>query len=236
MSTREPTLTEPGGCVLWTRAEFMRVRMVALAGAVAIAAAACSSTVGGQPTATPSTNTEETRTPDRTGSPTSRPSEDGTYGAPRVSRPLDASRFLARQCDVLTQAQLQTFGISNAGKPDTDSEIAKRVGPGCAWTADPAVNSTISVGFTTANKNGLSDTYRGRSRFDYFEETTVDGYPAVFNGTPDGRRQGICGITVGISDQLTFFTSEQGGRKGQASCDRAKNVATSVIATLKGGA
>lgn len=236
MSTREPTPMGPDGCALLIRANVMRLRMVALTGAVAIAAVACSSAVGGRPTATPSSNTQDTRTSDRTGTPSSQPSEDRTYGAPRVSHPLDANRFLTRPCDVLTQAQLQTFGVSKAGKPDTDSEIAKRVGPGCAWIADPEVNSTISIGFMTANKNGLSDTYRSRSRFDYFEETTVDGYPAVFNGAPDGRPQGICGITVGISDQLTFFISEQGGRKGQASCDRARDVATAVIMTLKGGA
>jgi len=62
----------------------------------------------------------------------------------------------------------------------------------------------------------------------------VDGYPGVFAGLDDGRAQGSCDIAVGISDTLTFRASEQGGRKGQGSCDRAKQVAAAVIATLKG--
>jgi hypothetical protein len=131
---------------------------------------------------------------------------------------------------------LKDFGISQPGKPTTTGATAERAGPFCTWTADPAVNSTVGVGFLTGNKNGLSDTYRGRSRFGYFEETTVEGYPAVFNDLDDGRPSGICNITIGISDTLTFRATEQGGRKGQASCDRAKQVAASVITTLKAGA
>jgi hypothetical protein len=208
----------------------MRVRIVvATVSVVAVILAGCSAAESGQPTVAPGTGQESGGS-----QPSTPPSEDNMYGAPRVSDPLNATRFLARPCDVLTQSQMKTFGISKPGKPDTESEIANRVGPGCTWTADSAVNSTIGFGFTTGNKHGLSDIYRGRSRFDYFEETTVEGYPAVFNGAPDSRAQGVCGITVGITDTLTFLLSEQGGRKGQGSCDRAKQVAAAVIATLKG--
>jgi hypothetical protein len=136
---------------------------------------------------------------------------------------------------VLTPAQLQTFGISKPGRGTTTGAIAEQVGPYCTWTADPEVDSTVGVGFITGNKHGLSDTYRGRPGFAYFEETMVDGYPAVFEEGVDGRPSGVCNITVGISDTLTFRSSEQGGRKGQGSCDRAKQVAGAVIVTLKAG-
>ena len=46
----------------------------------------------------------------------------------------------------LTPAQMKTFGISKPGEPDTDSELAKRVGPGCIWTADSAVNIDLGAG------------------------------------------------------------------------------------------
>jgi hypothetical protein len=129
---------------------------------------------------------------------------------------------------------MKTFGISKPGEPTTTGAIAEQAGPFCTWTADSAVNSTVGVGFVTGNKHGLSDLYRGRSGFKYFEETTVDGYPAVFNDSVDGRAQGICQITVGISDTLTVRSTELGGRKGQGACDRAKQVAAAVIATVKG--
>lgn len=132
---------------------------------------------------------------------------------------------------------MKTFGISKPGTPTTTGATAEHAGPFCTWTADPEVDSTVGVGFLTGNKHGLSDTYRGHQQGSfsgYFEETTVEGFPAVFNGAPDYRAQGDCNITVGVSDVLTFRASEQGGRKGQGSCDRARQVAAATIATLKG--
>jgi hypothetical protein len=214
----------------------MRVPIVvAMAGAVAVALAGCSPAEGGQPTVAPGTGTGPATPPSESAGsqPTAPPSADSTYGAPRVSDPLDASRFLARPCDVLTPAQLTTFGISKPGRPTTTGATAENAGPFCTWTADSEVNSTVGVGFITGNKHGLSDIYRGRSRFEYFEETTVEGYPAVFASLNDGRAQGVCDIGVGISDTLIFRSTEQGGRKGQGSCDRVKQVAAAVVATVK---
>lgn len=191
---------------------------------------ACTTTTNGQPSAGPdSPTTSNSESP-----ATTTPSD--TNGAPRVTRPLDAGRLLAQPCDALNPTQLATFGVSTPGKPTTTGAVAEHAGPYCIWHAAPEVNSTISVGFLTGNKNGLSDTYRGRDDFDYFEETTVDGYPAVFADGHDGRPVGACGITVGISDTLTIRALEQGNRKGQASCDRAKQLAAAVLATLKGNA
>ena len=163
------------------------------------------------------------------------PSDGETYGAPRVSAPLDATKFLPKPCEALSPVQLKGFGVSKPGEPTTTGAVAENAGPFCTWHADSAVDSTIGVGFLTGNKKGLSDTYRGRSRFKFFEETTVDGYPAVFNDLSDGRPDGQCNVTVGISDTLAFRAREEGGLVGQAACDRAKQVAAAVIATLKAG-
>jgi hypothetical protein len=124
------------------------------------------------------------------------------------------------------------FGISKPGEPDTDSEVAKASGPGCVWRVNGEPFRMLDMSFLTGNKKGLSDTYRGRSRFAYFDETTVDGYPAVFNDNQDGRPQGICQITVGVSDSLAFRASEHTSvSRGAASCDGAKEFAAAVIAT-----
>jgi hypothetical protein len=95
----------------------------------------------------------------------------------------------------------------------------------------------VDVGFLTANKNGLSDTYRGKARFKgYFEPTEVDGYPAVFNDLGDYRNDGTCNITVGISDTSEFRVGVQYTKLGAKSCDRAKEAAAAVIKTVKKGA
>jgi Protein of unknown function (DUF3558) len=159
------------------------------------------------------------------------------YGAPRVSDPLDVTGFLERPCAVLTPKQLAEFSVRKPGESDTESAIAKHSGPGCAWwREDTEEKSVIGMSFLTGNKHGLSDTYRGRDRFDFFEETTVDGYPAVFDDLTDGRARGDCNITVGISDTLTFRAREGGGPEGQIICDRTKQLASAILATLKAGA
>jgi hypothetical protein len=222
-------------CGTLTMAETVRMLRVA-AGVVlvAIVATGCTSERNGtliEPGATGSSQSNVNDPPTSVS-----PTNDATYGAPRVSQPLDAAQFLKQPCAVLTEAQLARFGVSRPGEPDTDSEIAKTSGPGCLWHASPTVDSTLGMSFLTGNKRGLSDTYRGRSRFKFFEETTVEGYPAVFNDLSDGRPDGQCNITVGISDTLAFRAREEGGLVGQAVCDRAKQVAAAVIATLKAGA
>lgn len=159
------------------------------------------------------------------------------YGAPRVSAPLDVTRFLALPCTVLTSVQLQSLALPLSGKPDTDSAIARSVGPGCFWLNSDIERSTNGVSFTVGNKSGLSDIYRGRAEGKfrgYFEPTTVESYPAVFTDAGDYRGDGTCSMSVGVSDSLAFLVTEQGPIKGLGSCYRAKEVATAVVRTLKG--
>jgi hypothetical protein len=150
-----------------------------------------------------------------------------------VDDPLDASRFLTDPCSVLTPAQLTTFGVSQPGNADTDSEIAKAAGPICTWHADPEIDSTIGVTWQSGNKNGLADMYRMRDRWKYFEETTVEGLPAVFNDSLDNRDGGDCTISVGVSDTLTFRASETGVLDADGACARAKQVAAAAVVTIR---
>lgn len=190
-----------------------------------LAGTACTSQADGTPTPEPTSAPPET---------TTTPSEDPTDGAPRVTDPLDATRFFTEPCTVLSQAQLATFEVSRPGIPTTTGAVAEYSGPYCSWHAATELASMIGVGFLTGNENGLSDTYRGRDQFDYFIPTTVDGYPAVFVDGSDLRDSGSCNITVGISDTLAFNAAEQGRLDAQGSCDRARQVAVAALATLKG--
>src|SRR5690348_935008 len=140
-----------------------RTGLAAVIVAAAVIVTACSA-AGAAPAASPAS----------TGSPS---------GAPPVAAPLDASRFLAQPCSVLSTAQLATFGVPAAGQPDTGSQPARATGPSCTWRGEGQHPRGIEVGFLTGNKHGLADTYRDSSRTfpGYFVPTQVDGYPAVFN-------------------------------------------------------
>ena len=203
----------------------MHTRAVLLAGLLTAAAAlaGCTTTAGGDPTP----DNDATKHPSST--PPS--SEQDRHGAPRVDRPLAPTRFLTEPCATLTQAQLAGLGIDTAGKPDTDSAIAEYAGPTCGWQDN---GETLGVGFVTGNKNGLADLYGNRENYAYFEETMVNGFPAVFQDNIDLRDSGTCSISVGVTDNLHFKASEQGELDAQGACDRIKNVAGAVITTMKG--
>jgi hypothetical protein len=183
----------------------------------------CSTKEAGSPNAAPTSGSRESTS----SSPTSTSSGGG--GAPKVSNPLDAGRFLEQPCSSIGPDQLRSLNVSGEGKSETAA-----VGPTCIWINRDA-GSSLELGFLTGNKNGLSDTYRGRDRFrGYFEPTEVDGYPAVFNDIGDYRDEGTCNITVGISDKLAFRTAVVDRALGGRSCDRTKQAASAVITTLKG--
>lgn len=205
----------------------IRTAIAATACLGVLAFAGCTSSEGGTARPDPSS----TAAPDSTGSP------PGDSEAPRVEDPLDADAVLADPCSVLTPSQLTGFGAQTTGVPDTDSAVAKTVGPSCIWhPVDLAVAGSVSVSWQVGNKNGLSDTYRVRDRWSDFEETEVDGYPAVFTNDEDPAINGYCDIVVGISDTLTFAASEKGSKADGAAdvCDEAKSVASAAIETLRG--
>lgn len=205
-----------------------RLTIAVLGLAVALVTAGCSDSTGGTPVAGSGTTVTSTKPDPPT--QTSSGSED-RYGAPKVDKPLDASKYLTQPCLAISSGLLESLALPTDGKPDTEGAIGSRA-PSCSWRAGPEL---ASAGFLKANKNGLTDLYRGNASHPeaYWEETTVDGYPGVFHGTPDSRGAGQCALAVGLSEALAMLVLES-GRLGTGSCDRAKKVAEAVIKTLKG--
>jgi len=189
-------------------------------------ATSCSNTATGNPV--PTTDQPSTTTSSENGSNEGTPTE-----APPVEDPLDLTRFLPQPCRVLTPSQLATFGVTSPGEPTTTGPTAERVGPWCSWVSTDA--GSISVGFLTINTSGMDNIYHNRGEFEYFEPTTVDGYPAVFAEAVDLRDAGSCNIIVGVSDTMTFRAAEQGREDSEGSCDRAKQVARAALTTIRGG-
>jgi hypothetical protein len=196
------------------------------------AGAACSIKADGQPIPLSTTSQSDNTTT------SGGQSSDPAHGAPRVEHPLDATRFIGQPCAALDQTQLATLAVQKPGIPTTSGAVAENVGPYCSWQYPVGANGSvgsIGVGFLLGNKQGLSDSYRARDEFEYFEPTTVEGYPAVFTDRSDRRQDGECNIVVGISDMLTFRSWESGRLDAQGSCDRAKQVAVAAMTTLKAG-
>jgi hypothetical protein len=192
----------------------------ALVGAAVLAG--CVTTSRGEPAPLPGHTTD-----------TSAASTPADHGTPTVEVPLDATPYLVDPCAVLDRTQLAGFGVVEPGIPNTEGPLATSVGPQCVWHAEPEVNSTIDVGFITGG-DGLGTLYAARAELAYFEETTVQDYPAVFNSRADNRHQGLCNINVGITDSLTFRTADVSDLDAAKTCARAKQVADAVLTTLKG--
>ncbi|ONI77262.1 hypothetical protein ALI144C_34940 [Actinosynnema sp. ALI-1.44] len=189
---------------------------------VVLVLAGCATSEVGRPVAPRAVSTTESSAANR-------------HGAPSVSNPLDATRQLSRPCSALTESQLQSLRLPTSGIPDTDSAIARNAGPSCFWRNGTEL-SRVAISFMTGNKNGLADNYRAHAEDSrgYWIETTVDGYPAVFQDNTDNRKTGNCALLVGISDTLAVLVDEQ-DQLGEQSCARAKHIAALMITTVRAG-
>ena len=199
--------------------------IVAALTSIGLCLAGCTSEVSG--ISSPSTASVAT-TPSN-----SAPDTSGAAKAPKVTTPLDASKFVADPCLTLTDTQRQQFDIKDAGqRNDVGNGVA------CAWIFDGEKHGGAGVSFATKITNGLSNAYQlsssGYFKNGYFEPASVDSYPAVFSDIKDDRTQGKCHLLVGISDQLAFGVSIE-GTPDLNSCKAATNVAQAVLNTMKAG-
>ncbi|SMD16367.1 DUF3558 domain-containing protein [Kibdelosporangium aridum] len=193
--------------------------------AIVMLAGGCTLTQAGSPVSPPASAPETTT-----------PGPHNRYGAPAVTNPLDAAKFLAQPCTALSTSQLASLNLGAEGEADTTSAVARNAGPSCSWK-NSSIAYYVHLTFMTGNKNGLADFYRAHRDGDfqaYWIETTVDGYPGVFKDVRDSRPTGSCDLAVGVSDVLTFRTNVQ-SREGEKSCDQAKQAASLVLQTLKAG-
>ncbi|HEX6356557.1 DUF3558 domain-containing protein [Actinophytocola sp.] len=99
--------------------------------------------------------------------------------APRVAEPLDVEGILDDPSDALATDQLSELGLMGPGETNNFG-----ADDGCDWTVKGTILSTVTV------------------QHDYFEETTIGGYPAVFASALDERDSGGCLLTVGLTDEL----------------------------------
>ncbi|CAM3095261.1 DUF3558 domain-containing protein [Saccharomonospora xinjiangensis] len=166
-----------------------------------------------------------------------------TSGAPerRVSDPLDITPYLGRPCDLVSPRLLEKLDTSpseaNPSLPE-DDKVAAEAGPGCSWTGEG--EGSIGIGIDSGNKErgvgGLRalEMARDQGRYKLWEETSIEGYPAVYMGVRDARHEGDCDLAVGIADDMTFGVSAISFRENpEKACQVAAEVAADVIGNLK---
>ena len=196
--------------------------MVALSATMVLATGCSSGTPGqGQPPPTDQTATRSATS----GGPTS---SDDASKAPVVTKPLNATHFVGNPCSALTSTDLAGLNVANPVNGGTHQNAG---GVQCTWTGESG--GSVSIGWETADTNGLSDLYAKSTSIAYWQPTTVDGYPAAYGDViSDGRAQGQCVINVGVTDQLYFDAQFSNPSNAGQSCALARQAASDVIKNL----
>ncbi len=164
------------------------------------------------------------------GEPTPAPSAPQAGSAPRVPAALNVSSVQSNACAAISASNRSSLGYG-PGKPSSGA-----FGPSCTFQiADEPLNQMDLTVFT-ANKNGLSDIYDTKANNEYFEPTTIEGYPAVYAASLDHRSKGKCGLFVAVTDQLTvnLLVQYDRGSGAQDPCPVVAKAGASVVQTLKG--
>ena len=181
--------------------------------------AACSSTPG---TASPA--------------PSSAPPAASTgSAAPKVTNPIDTSKFEHDACSALTKEQASQL-VDAVRTNRQDSASSK---PACDWISE--YGNSISVTFLPG-QGGLTSVYENAriGNVGYFEPSpAVAGYPAAFVDVTDTRKKGGCQIMVGITDAEVFAVSsilQPDSPSYGTPCQLVTKAAESVLTTIKGGA
>lgn len=161
--------------------------------------------------------------------------------APTVQNPLPESVLDGSPCDsALTTEQVTDF-IGTPDAPGRDDGF--ETGPACNWHSADGVSGGIAVYYATKTGGGLNLVYQNtKPKSARFEASEIQGYPAVaYTGKNDDPSvTGICLVSVGIRDDLTFGVGltlgDSARKRGVDSCEGAKDVANTVLTSLKGRA
>ncbi|WP_285486012.1 DUF3558 domain-containing protein [Amycolatopsis taiwanensis] len=193
-----------------------------------LAVAGCTQTSGG---GTPSPSSGAPATGNTASS--ARPSTaGGANTAPAITNPLDVSKFMADPCLSITSAQAAKLTISSQGQ-----RLNVDIGEACDWKYGTNLEFDVGVSYIIPEGgNGLQNLYNQKAagQYDqgYFEPTTIDGYPAVYEEGSDNRPKGQCSLSVGINEQ-TFITVLNNG-SGNV-CGGTEKIASAVVETIKRG-
>lgn len=137
--------------------------------------------------------------------------------------------MVAAPCNSLRLTDVSGLHVVNSVTKSGSTSAGSR----CSWTGDSG--GSVSIGWVTANTNGLSDLYAKSSTIAYWQPTTIAGYPAAYgDAISDGRAQGDCVINVGVNNHLAFNMQFNNPADAAQSCTLAGQAAADVIKNLGG--
>jgi hypothetical protein len=158
-------------------------------------------------------------------------------GVPKVTQPIDVTRFKAAPCDALSGSQVAALlGSGSSAKPD----LRAPAGPTCDWDSASVSQAGVGVIFVTADQFGLTSVYEAKGKQYQFVEPleAISGFPTVAYGVNDERTtRGRCAVALGVSDtqavDVHVAQSESNiGKKDP--CAAAHDVAAQVLSNLRG--
>ena len=196
---------------------------------------ACTTTSHGDPR--PANTAENTAS--STAPATSDDGEEGLpfAGAPKVTEPLDTSRYEQDPCRSLTADQARSLDLPATGTI-TDMVALSRA---CEWK-NPTTRGYVQIFFIVDDPRGLSPEYdvKNRGGWKFFEELPdIEGHPAIARGNPDDRDNGYCTVVVGVADDMVFGSTVQLSQVNigiENPCEAAADVAELALQTMKQGA
>ncbi|MGH3467962.1 MAG: DUF3558 domain-containing protein [Thermocrispum sp.] len=119
------------------------------------------------------------------------------------------------------------------GHPETERDTTKIAGDGCHWKGD---DGTVSVSMASETSLGLEGPYGVKETYKYFEPAEIAGYPALLADTYDGRSNGQCGLSVGLTDDQLIhvaITIRPNRPNYDRPCDVLKQAAEAAMETIK---
>jgi uncharacterized protein DUF3558 len=198
-------------------------------------ASACTTTSKGDPLPANSTGVATSKSTPRTSG--GGEEELPFAGAPKVTNPLNTSRYEQDPCLSLSSEQARELNLPAVGKA-TENEV---LGVGCEWYNEET-RGNVTIVFIVDDPRGLSPEYdtNNRKEWAYFEVLpAIEGYPAVTRSLVDDRDIGHCTVVVGAADDMAFETILQLSQAnvGQKDpCATAAEVAGLAVKTMKQGA
>ncbi|MEU7813347.1 DUF3558 domain-containing protein [Pseudonocardia sp. NPDC049154] len=150
------------------------------------------------------------------------PSEEMDVPVPTVDAPLDAAGV--DPCAVLASDRLTRLGVSDQSARDFSNENAGR----CAWKA---VDNSFMLDLAVNVEAGLRFPYSIKGSFLSFQETEIDGYPAV---NVDPVTAPTCSFWVGLAETQSFSAGASSlSTSAPPLCEKAEALAVEVIDALR---
>lgn len=207
----------------------IRLSFAPLALAALLLAAGCSDDEAGTPTGpTPAASEQMEPTADVPGMPSEMPDD-----APKVEQPIEnLDRFMSAPCDALTRSQAAEIGLDD----DIQTNLDNAQGPQCALSNEK--RDRLTIVFSKNQPLGIAGLYLNKQQspdfYAYFEPVDIAGHPGVFADVADDRNDGLCAMSVGLTDkQIAAMVIDIKGETDP--CSTLKKAAKAAIQTMKKG-